>query len=1463
MATEQPSPFNLGDLTLDVRLTAIVESATKEFTGKNIFSVEFFRKSVGFGITNVEIEVNTSLQPIITITFKDLYGNTVFGKSKNQDPDLANSMQDDTDFSVLFAWPPPKFLFTFKGFLGRSATWMLNMKKSNITYVASDGSYDIKCEFVPNQWGFMADLPFLYLLAVKSLKKQSGMSPEELSKVQTIFDLIKIGKQVEVKTQEATKEFDNLMKQMTLLRSLRVYDAVFISKVINYNEQITGQVGNQTIYPFSGVTINEPKGPGNTDIDTPEKIKSIAISADNMTRVNTFLLLTANVGGLEPVKITFDKLASGKMIEALPNIETLKAERIKVLTDNIDNIEQAIKKKVYDSSKSQLEKVTIGEVFKQIAMDSGYIMGSILEVGYRGYKLNPTRNTPEMHKKLIGRSFPLCFNDKDEEKPATTNYLHTHVGVEEYEMAFVDNFINAISEGIATELLEEKKAGENVGDNLIKKRICNLEAISPNPYTLSYQSIAENIMVRSGIAAFLIRSSDPNYPGDFDNFTGIKNASNAGDISDLADADYENITDSIIGQLPENEFKLLKTFCIFWDNMLTDDCKNLKISSESDNDNGKLIKGDLLDSTYLSLPGTPITDALQNYRVVIDKPASWKPNAIAAFNDVENKNIVQDGLTYKTLSEIMSSVFRPRGNAGTSGSTDTTNSNFINPKYLTTSRVINNSITYFKPKNTLGAKDKYVYVMFDGDDANQTQQVMSSKSDADIKNKTDGTLFSYKENSKTPIGFLNVQNPNKDDKLIKAVVGMNERIEEGLLLNYSKLKNPNKDFYDFSKDPTNYFVVDNSLQLVDSSLVDDTHISAKGKTFSIAFEGSSDNDLVFGPFAYSELFSTTQLTTEPLMQRGYIKRICSKLRSKMEGIEQKKNEIISQTLGKAAEQRDALYKQMHVLYQQWEVLIIKDSDSAVGQGCGSTSGQQGGSTNAGVISNDLANRYSIHKNAPLAEEIEKEVEDNTFIYSYPMNFIPSNKNKVNTMNSIINIEPLYKPNGNTTVLNIIQQICTKNNFMFIPIPGDARAFSIKDIYSPKVHSEPNVKNFFFVQFMPTPESRTVLNNQNKSLVSSSEYVKSVMPPAIEIKFGSPENQIFKNVQVDTQESKPTAESIINLQRLVDNENQNKKVTLDCSMLPVMEGRSYKATIDMLGNAQMFPMQFFYLDAIPLFNGLYQILKVRHSIKPNDMSTTVEGIRMRMDFQTGKFGGIPPITLESLANSNVIISDQIINAQPNNPPPIWAPKEVEDLFIVYKNLYINSKFGIDNNIKDGYYFYNIQYGLAGGYLIQFIKDLEQYLKQSVPGFIALKSNGITRELQELVKGGVNRSTTSKHGVGLAIDVLITTNNVPNYVGQTSNVILANDVKLVSAIRSFISSGKYAGKIVWGGNFKYANDNITKSCVNEFHHFEIPDADMSFYFNFIKDKMEKNNIKIPTKQSDLANIYDRFKINNNYV
>lgn len=1230
MPIEQAPIFNIRDLALDVRLTAIVNNSKSDFTGKDVFSVDFFRKSIGFGITDIEIEVNTSLQPIITITFKDLYGNTVFGKATNNNPDLADPNSNQVNFSAIFNWPPPKFLFTFKGFLGKSATWMLNMKKSNVSYDSSDGSYNIKCEFVPNQWGFLSDLPFLYLLAVKSLKKKSGLPDSELSKVQTIFDLIKIGKQVEVKTKETTKEFDNILKQMTLLKSQRIYDAVNISKVVNYDEAITGQVGSQTIAPtngtFNSITIVKPTGVGNTDIDTPEKIKSLAINSASLRKINTFFLLTAKVGNMAPKNITFRDMTLENniiKIQGISNVDTEIAARLTLISNNITTIEDAIKKKTYDSSKNQLEKITIGEIFKQLAEDSGYIMGRILEAGYQGYNDPAFTGARDQFKgKLIGKNFPLWITDDDkkEEKPATQAVTGQDFGVEVHELKFVNDFIDSISEGIATELAEDKSAAENVGDSLIKKRINNIEALRPNPYQPFFQSIAENIMIRGGIVGYLTRSSDPNRPGDYDTKLGIDRATNAEDVITLADADLDNITDSTLSGLSDDDFRRLKKFCIFWDNFLTEDCKSLRKPSTAANDGGKLIEGDGLDP-YMSFPGNPLPSTLMDYKVVIERPAQW-----------DGQDFNATGLEYSTLRQVVQEVLRPRANSGSTSSSDTTNANFISADSLQSVKVVNNGVSYFKTPASIGIfTDVYTYVMFDGPDANKTQQIMSAESDAEIKNESEKQL-----DEEQPLGYVSIQK-NTDDKgsELAVVTGMNERIDSGLLLNYSRLINPSSAFFSNPTSltsgpvpPTNegnindYFIVPKSTKLGNPDNPLPNEIPAKNIAISIAYHSKGISKLVFGPFVFGE--------NDSLVHRGYIKRMCVKLLEKLNGIEQKRNQVISDILGKSGEQKDLLYKQMHVLYQQWEVLIIKDSDSAEGQNTNSTS--------TGAIATEMADRYKgdeQHKNFSITQNVVAEASDNTFLYSYPLSFIQGNK-EISVKDSIINIEPLYKPNGNTTILNIIQQICTKNNFIFIPMPGEPGAFDISDIFLVHTVDTPKVKNFFYVQFAPTPESRATLRNDDASPVATSDGIKSKIN-ALEIKFGSPDNQVIKNISVDTQESKATAESIVNLQRLVDNENQNKTVTTDCSMLPVMEGRSYKASVDMLGNAQVFPMQFFYLDSIPLFNGLYQIMKVKHSIRPNDMTTTAEGIRMRIDFQTGEAGGIPPITLDTLANLPVTLS----------------------------------------------------------------------------------------------------------------------------------------------------------------------------------------------------------------------------------
>ena len=57
-------------------------------------------------------------------------------------------------------------------------------------------------------------------------------------------------------------------------------------------------------------------------------------------------------------------------------------------------------------------------------------------------------------------------------------------------------------------------------------------------------------------------------------------------------------------------------------------------------------------------------------------------------------------------------------------------------------------------------------------------------------------------------------------------------------------------------------------------------------------------------------------------------------------------------------------------------------------------------------------------------------------------------------------------------------------------------------------------------------------------------------------------------------------------------------------------RSYKVEIEMMGDAMIQPMMYFQLNNIPMFHGAYMITHVKHSIKPNHMSTNFTGVRIR-------------------------------------------------------------------------------------------------------------------------------------------------------------------------------------------------------------------------------------------------------------
>jgi hypothetical protein len=1193
----EETKFKISDpgFYLDGRLIAIVDGSQYDFMGREIFTTGFFRENIGFGIISINIEVNTSLQPIITITLKDLYGNAVFGK------DVID--EEVPEYSVLFNWPPPKFLFTFKGYLGRQVSWVLNLKQTSTSY-QQDGSYEIKCEFVPSQWGFMGDLPFLFLLAIKGLKKNE-LPPEEFKKQQTVFDLIKIGLRSETKTKEITKEFDELLEQMNLIKSNRIVEALVYSKVIKLGQPLEGAAGNSKVVSttegkntvnFSNITFPTPD---EEEIKTVEKIKEYTSSnADALRKVNAYFLLNATIGSTAGKRVSLKSInfTSGSYEQ-----EEMRS-RIKLIDDNLKVINAAIKKRVYDSTKSQLEKITIGQIFRQLGRDSGYIMGKILEAGALGYDKNKTdRDIGVSEKKIIGKQFPLKIDSETgNEVPA----IGSGVDIENYELNFVDKFITAVSQGVAQDLLREDQLGGLADDTKLLRRVNNIEAPNENPYKPFFRNIAQNIMVRAGIIAFLTRSNDPNYPGDYDTFWKIDRES-IEEVLRLASSDMDNLTIEMLNEIESDEYILLKQFCYYWTNLISNDGTLLL---NDDGTDGSAFEGVAF--------GDPVPDEITEKQVRVDKS--------------------DDSMTMN-INDIYDLVFGTRQTAeGDEVGFDKSNAGFIKKKTMQAQAVLNNNILYRVPKTDASEND-FSFVFFQGADATKAKEANNAVSDDQVKNE-DPDATGFFGGKKPLVGIVPIDTyfpsaeggasgANATDPLGRVTFAQ-ERLKVAVI-KYSEINNPSPSLFspegqkweDLVLYPTTATLVEPNVNITDFNL----QIPASNLAVAVAMAPLSDDmGLVFGPFLNS---------TSGRNHRASIKRMCNSILDNMNTVEQTRNQIISDVLGKATESRDTIYKQFHTLYHQWEALLFDDSKYDSGtdvvfpiipiERIVQTLEDRYGSKDAG----DNSRHYSTNGKSDKKGQISG-LDTNVFVYDYPLN----SKADIDVRKSIINIDPLYKPDGNTTVLNMFQQVCTKNNFTFIPIPGNGDFNDYLDIFKPHITGKVRLQNLFYVMFTPTPESRSKAINSSKSLLSE-DYSVNPNQDAYEVKVGSPDNKVFTNFSVDTYETKATAESIISTQRATDNDNPSKKIATDCSQLPVMEGRSYNATFEMIGNAQVFPFQYFYLNAIPMFNGLYQVTNVKHSITPNDMKTTAEGIRMR--FSAGELAGIKPVTLDSLANINVV------------------------------------------------------------------------------------------------------------------------------------------------------------------------------------------------------------------------------------
>jgi hypothetical protein len=233
------------------------------------------------------------------------------------------------------------------------------------------------------------------------------------------------------------------------------------------------------------------------------------------------------------------------------------------------------------------------------------------------------------------------------------------------------------------------------------------------------------------------------------------------------------------------------------------------------------------------------------------------------------------------------------------------------------------------------------------------------------------------------------------------------------------------------------------------------------------------------------------------------------------------------------------------------------------------------------------------------------------------------------------------------LLDQIRTILQANNFVDFVIPAFANFYNIKDVSknaTPKPEGTLEFANTLFGTFLNVdyretsakmvcfyankPSQYLGLNDNvdfkyrddafdlrrssDNPLVESQEnkndWALSNRVVGFNVDIGPQNQQIFKQLDVSQDPGLPTMESLEVLNQMANLDRNRGSYSQSVSLYNLYRNRSYKCSIDMLGNALMQPMMYFNLRNVPLFSGPYMILKVTHRISENGFDTTIEGQR---------------------------------------------------------------------------------------------------------------------------------------------------------------------------------------------------------------------------------------------------------------
>jgi hypothetical protein len=256
-------------------------------------------------------------------------------------------------------------------------------------------------------------------------------------------------------------------------------------------------------------------------------------------------------------------------------------------------------------------------------------------------------------------------------------------------------------------------------------------------------------------------------------------------------------------------------------------------------------------------------------------------------------------------------------------------------------------------------------------------------------------------------------------------------------------------------------------------------------------------------------------------------------------------------------------------------------------------------------------------------------------------------------------------NSNINFYNFIARILRDNHFDFIPLPtfvDYSKPEDVKSIFEPirfkdSINSDarPNfICMYFGEQSNKLNIDKKSKTNKNDSFAIESKYDKdgnlqigdgSELPmdftdsgtpvPYFLVSYADQNQSLFKKIKLNQNEFTETNESLEIIESI---SKMNRNNSIGQNLFDVYNNRAYSAEVEMLGCAQIQPFMFFQINNVPIFDGAYSIINTTHHIKPNHMTTSFKGVRIRK-IKT-KMVDVETLYAHLLANLNEVDNEDV-------------------------------------------------------------------------------------------------------------------------------------------------------------------------------------------------------------------------------